>query len=37
MLEAWNELEDTIADPGLVVLNGYYRNLPEINAEKVNN
>ncbi|KAJ5981177.1 hypothetical protein N7522_013598 [Penicillium canescens] len=32
--EAWNELEDTIADPGLVVLNGYYRNLPEINAEK---
>ncbi|KAB8224369.1 hypothetical protein BDV33DRAFT_227228 [Aspergillus novoparasiticus] len=32
--EAWNELEETIADPGLVVLNGYYRNLPEINAEK---
>ncbi|KAJ5957259.1 hypothetical protein N7501_011538 [Penicillium viridicatum] len=32
--EAWNKLEDTIADPGLVVLNGYYRNLPEINAEK---
>lgn len=35
--EAWNELEDTIADPGLVVLNGYYRNLPEYNAEKVCN
>lgn len=35
--KAWNDLEDTIADPGLVVLNGYYRNLPEINAEKVNN
>lgn len=33
--EAWNELEDSIADPGLVVLNGYYRNLPESNAEKV--
>ncbi|CBF82228.1 hypothetical protein AN5258.2 [Aspergillus nidulans FGSC A4] len=32
--EAWNQLEDTIADPGLVILNGYYRNLPEINAEK---
>ncbi|KAL4811850.1 hypothetical protein BDW67DRAFT_194306 [Aspergillus spinulosporus] len=32
--EAWNKIEDTIADPGLVVLNGYYRNLPEINAEK---
>lgn len=33
----WNELEDTIAEPGLVVLNGYYRNLPEINAEKASN
>ncbi|GAQ44577.1 hypothetical protein AtubIFM56815_004752 [Aspergillus tubingensis] len=32
--EAWNELEDSIADPGLVVLNGYYRNLPKFNAEK---
>ncbi|KUM62366.1 hypothetical protein ACN42_g4743 [Penicillium freii] len=32
--EAWNKLEDTITDPGLVVLNGYYRNLPEINTEK---
>ncbi|GKT67252.1 hypothetical protein ColTof4_13636 [Colletotrichum tofieldiae] len=32
--ETWNELEDTIADPGLVVLNGYYRSLPEINTEK---
>jgi FAD/FMN-containing dehydrogenase len=33
--EAWNQLEDTIIDPGLVVLNGYYRMLPDINAEKV--
>lgn len=33
--EAWNELEDALADPGLVVLNGYYRSLPEINAVKV--
>ncbi|KAH2151046.1 hypothetical protein KXW37_002288, partial [Aspergillus fumigatus] len=32
--QAWNQLEDIIADPGLVVLNGYYRNLPEINSEK---
>ncbi|KAL4907844.1 hypothetical protein BDW74DRAFT_189252 [Aspergillus multicolor] len=29
--EAWNRLEDTIADPGLLVLNGYYRNLPDQN------
>lgn len=35
--QAWNQLEDLIADPGLVVLNGYYRNLPEIDAEKVSN
>ncbi|ETS84255.1 hypothetical protein PFICI_02280 [Pestalotiopsis fici W106-1] len=33
--EAWNKLEDDIADPGLVVLNGYYRNLPEYNDEKL--
>ncbi|KAJ5632836.1 hypothetical protein N7490_009175, partial [Penicillium lividum] len=32
--EAWNKLEDTIADPGLVVLNGYYRNLPDYNVDK---
>lgn len=33
--EAWNKLEVTIPDPGLIVLNGYYRILPEFNAKRV--
>jgi FAD/FMN-containing dehydrogenase len=32
--EAWNQLEDLITDPGLIVLNGYYRMLPDLDTEK---
>ncbi|KAL3459476.1 hypothetical protein BJX64DRAFT_291145 [Aspergillus heterothallicus] len=33
--EARNELGDIIREPGLIVLNGYYRNLPGFGTDKV--